>query len=257
MEGRQLYSIFFDHIPHLFHTISITPRFPWSSTMANSLVDVLNSREYSLLNQDIETICPLTRHSNSKFIVMKSHTAKQIHQMAQDISDSIGLNYLMAEAVRDDCQLILRAGKSSDEECFRTERASNHTHSPDHLDPSILSISSIPRSQRRSMPLNIPRSPCSLRAASWPSSSKLVYTSCTSDSDEETSSLSEIEWNGESCVLPCLYEAAFKLIVLFLMRNHKSIVKLQMVNDAFYPINKNIIIYVPYSPHVRRIKRGS
>lgn len=190
---------------------------------------------------------------------MKSHSNKQYTQMAQHISESIGLNYLMAEAVRDGCQLILKAGRSPDESPIRTisrlgqsplwNESPEYDSSPSsETSFSLRSSRSSPnvKSQRCSVPLGIPRASSALRAASWPS--------CASDSDDDDS-LGEIEWCGESCVLPCLYEAAFKLIVLFLMRNHKSIVKLQMVNDSFYPINKNIIIYVPYSSDIRKIKR--
>jgi hypothetical protein len=167
--------------------------------------------------------------------------------MAQHISESIGLNYLMAEAVRDGCQIILKAGRIN----FGSPiRCLSHTFldSPESEDSNspqkeLSETRTRPRASTiygYSMPLEIPRQTNIPRSESWSNNSTKTE---------------EIEWNGEICVLPCLYEAAFRRLVLFLICNHKSIIKLQMLNDSFYPINKNIIIHVPYCSDIRNIKR--
>lgn len=65
-----------------------------------------------------------------------------------------------------------------------------------------------------------------------------------------------IEWSDDICHLSNNYEISTGILYQFISNHSNKIIKINITSDDyFYPLNRNIIIYVPYEKDLIKIKK--
>lgn len=65
----------------------------------------------------------------------------------------------------------------------------------------------------------------------------------------------DIKWNRNPRHLSLNYEISKKIIHNFISKHKNNIIKLNVSSDNFFPLNRNIIIYVPYEIDINKVKQ--
>lgn len=66
----------------------------------------------------------------------------------------------------------------------------------------------------------------------------------------------KIIWTKEECFLSYNYEISTGIVYQFISQHQDKIVKMHVSSmDDFYPINRTMIVYVPYHIDIKKIKK--
>lgn len=66
----------------------------------------------------------------------------------------------------------------------------------------------------------------------------------------------KVKWTNEECFLSYNYEISTGIVYQFITKHQDKIVKLHVSSvDDFFPINRTMIVYVPYHIDIQRVKK--
>ena len=63
-----------------------------------------------------------------------------------------------------------------------------------------------------------------------------------------------IKWSSTSCSLSYNYEISTGMVFQFISVHKDKIIKINVSSDDIYPLNRNIIMYVPYEIDLEKVK---